>query len=220
MTLRKALEVHRDQMQQTLPYKGHRYQGMADLLLAHGTFFTGRELPEQYRHLRGPEQRCHSNSMAAAIGAYPELRFFTGVYMVVGSKYLTHSWCVAPDDGVVELTLWDRTEMDAQGADPSRYSFRTDYGPVPWVPPAMWAYCGVEYEPEWANKYMDVRGFPLLDPIEAECFLPTDELPMFKRQYDPAGFAYTEPDDDALEDYYHPDMADDRDGWKDDEDDE
>lgn len=209
--LQRQVELNRDR-EQARPRKGYRYHGANDLLAAHGTYFNGRELPDKWRDLIGPEQRCHVNASNAAL-ATPELRYFTGFYMCGGTA-LHHSWCVDEDGGVVELTLRDTKSNEETGTPRNTWVFRAvdgGMGRIPWVPPVHWAYVGVEYDAAFAVKHGEIRGLPILDPVPM-LYRASEELPMFKAQYTPLGFEITEPPEI---------LAREHGGWgEDDEDDE
>lgn len=202
---RQALERHlhtnRDR-EQGSKKRGYRYGGACDLLAAHGTFFTGRELPDKWADDFGPPQHCHVNALTAA-RKHPELRFFTGLYMTGGNP-LHHSWCVDEDDQVVELTLMDtarvREQMGRQ--DTSGAYFRPFTGSserVPWVPPAHWVYVGVEYDTEFAADHFAKRGSGLLEPmVPPISYWYGEDTPVFQLQYDPKGWEVTEPDPEAV----------------------
>lgn len=88
---------------------GDVYLGTGDILLRHGTFFNGRELPDQYSNLHGPAQECFTNAIEAA-KADSSLRLFQGIYS--DQDYFTsHAWLVAPDGGVVEVTYITREDQ-------------------------------------------------------------------------------------------------------------
>lgn len=165
------------------------YAGVADLLLQHGTFFGGRDLPERWDHVRGPGGHCHHNSLDAA-EAEPELRYYTGLYMV-GRMAQPHSWCVDGDGLVCELTFPDQRLIDADGGPNG--SLVDEFGRqtgIPWLPPSTWSYVGVEYSVAFVREHGDVRGLPLLDPLSERtfpfglgCYEPDEDLPMWATPY-------------------------------------
>lgn len=167
------------------------YGGAADLLLKHGTFFTGLELPDKWEQLRGPMQNCHENSLRAA-EADASLRYFTGLYMIAGEPD-PHSWCVDGAGKLVELTLPGAGE---RGTHPM--TAKLEGGPeAPMLTPAHWAYVGVEYDAAFVRAHLTERGLPILDPTHTEgpdgglelgCYLDSEELPMWTTRYDPGGF--------------------------------
>lgn len=165
------------------------YGGIADFLSQHGTFFTGRELPDTLEHLRGPMQECHANALEAA-EADPSLRYFTGLYMVSGAA-ADHSWCVDANGGLVEVTL---PNAAMRGRTP--VTSKTMHGPVaPMLTPPYWAYVGVEFDTAFVRAHKDTRGLPLLDPYENSdgphlhgCYLRSEEAPMWAQPYTKSGF--------------------------------
>ena len=137
---------------------GYYYRGGGDLLLKHGTFYTGRELPDQYVHLFGEPNACFNNAMEVSL-AHPELRYCEGVYAAHGG-FVPHAWCVAPDGGILELT-WPTRE--AQGTE----RFRDSLMQMPLVAPERMAYCGVFFRPELILWFLDTYGeFCMLDRPE------------------------------------------------------
>lgn len=211
--LERELTARREREQQRRK-PGYRYGGAADLVLAHGEWFTGRELPDQYRHLIGSMTMCHRNTLNACLSD-PALRYFTGFYMA-GTEVHEHSWVVAPDGGVLELTLADTKAMQETGLPPSQWTMAARRGasPVPWLPPERRAYVGVEYDPAFIAEFNDKRGLPVLVPNGyPPIYYYGEELPMFKLQYDKAGFEVTEPDDELVQA-----ARDDGQDWLDDED--
>ncbi len=169
------------------------YSGMCDLLLQHGTFFTGRELPAKWEPLRGPLEHCHENSLLGA-EADSSLRYFTGLYMV-SSQPCTHSWCVDADGGLVDLTV---ANADMRGDRPMSAAWHG--GPTsPMLLPGNWAYVGVEYEASFVRAHRDERGLPILDPYNQEgppgpaqlgAFLQSEDAPVFALAYRPSGFPF------------------------------
>ncbi len=186
------------------------YSGVGQLLLEHGTFFSGRELPDRWRHAAGSMGQCHHNSLEAALQE-PELRYFTGLYMV-GLRAIPHSWCV-DDEGLVELTYPTTVEAGQVACIADEFGRATG---VPWLPPNTWAYVGVEYDPAFVKEHADLRGLPIFDP-HAELTTPfgcgsyrhDEPLPMWLRPYHRNGFPVTpaptleweEEDEDDDEDY-------------------
>ncbi len=168
------------------------YSGACDLLLRHGRFFNGRELPGKWEHLRGPQNACHDNALAAA-EADPSLRYFTGMY-VIGREPCQHSWCVDRDGGLLEVTL---PNAAMRGRTPVLGDHTGDPTSLPMLTPPHWSYVGVEYSTAFVREHMDTRGLPLLDPhyrdhnysTEFGCYLPREDPPMWCLPYDKAGFA-------------------------------
>jgi hypothetical protein len=164
--------------------KPHRwlYMGEADYLLRSGRAFGGRVLPAQYEDVVGEPTRCHFNALHAC-HAHPELRYFTGFYLVSG-QVGSHSWCVAPDGGVIETTFPTDTAAGTwvvpEPGSPSR---------TPYMPPEYWAYYGLEFKVAFIDSIIDTFGpwLPVLDP---EC--PYHEQ-MMSHSYSPDGFTPTPP---------------------------
>lgn len=137
---------------------GYHYKGVGDFLLQHGTFWTGRELPDQYRSLVGPPGTCYETSLAAAV-ADPSLRYCEGVYSLVGEDFKGHAWCIDSNDEVVELT---------QPSDPATVSrARSARTRLPFLPVERWAYFGcifpAEYVTAHRERYLEDQGYCLFD---------------------------------------------------------
>lgn len=183
LILRKALEMRR----QRWPHSGFYYRGAGDLLLKHGKFYSGRELPEQYKHLTGPMQGCFMNAMLAA-EANPSLRYCEGVYTTGGGHYTSHAWCLDPAGELLELTYPTEPERIAHGLD-----FHTKQ---PVLSPERWGYWGAVFHPEYARAVEDAyEGHAILDrPVHDELFdggagleahEGRTEWPVFRYPYDP-----------------------------------
>lgn len=154
-----------------------RYTGEAGILKAHGTFFAGHVLPDAYDDLVGPQTECHLNALAAC-EARPELRYFTGLYLV-GQQVTQHSWCVGVDGKVVEVTF------PTKGLEPNAIVAPSPgaYG-VPWMPPDYWSYCGLEFDVRFVLAVIEHYGqwLPLLEPLNPYA----GEL--YSTPYRPGGF--------------------------------
>ncbi len=169
-----------------------RYAGVADFLEQHGTFSLGRELPDQWEHLRRPQAQCHDNALAAA-EADPTLRYFTGLY-VINREPTSHSWCVDANGELLEFTL---PNAAARGRTPV-VALDRSMAPtsIPMLSPPHWGYVGVEYETAFVREHADTRGMPLLDPYfkdhnfddQLGCYLPKETPPMWVLPYHKAGF--------------------------------
>lgn len=133
--------------------EGYRYLGSADLLLKHGRFFPGRELPDQYEHLRGPMSLCFMNALLAA-EAESSLTYHEGVYTTGHGIGRVHAWCVDSDGGVVELTMPTHPH-EIQGA---RNVLNTAQ-----LPPDRWGYFGAPFTTEIARWHFDGAGLPMFD---------------------------------------------------------
>lgn len=182
IALKRDLEVRASRW--TRP--GYHYQGSADLFLKHGTFFTGRQLPDKYVGDVGNEGECFSNALAAA-KKYPELRYFEGVYSSHGA-FTSHAWCVDQDDQMVELT-WPTSE--------DRREIYRDRSGMGIIHPERMAYVGVELQPELIDWFGDTYGEMCLfdrPPSDAEAAIEAPHLdmtqdhdfPILKVPYDPA----------------------------------
>lgn len=168
---------------------GYLYQGGgAELVLKHGQFYPGRELPNEYKHLRGEPTMCFNNALVAA-ETMPELRYCEG-YCYTGHGYaFNHGWCVAPDGGVVEVTApteWEEAKryVNEEGLD--------------FMPVETWAYYGVIVATpfmratwEYPDNTWDVPLFERHPQERARSRLTPDELgtpeayPFLKVPYDP-----------------------------------
>lgn len=148
-TVRKELELH-------LTHRpasgwGKVYPTGAHLLLKHGRFYPGRELPQEWTHLVGEVGECFWNAMRAA-EEHPELRYCEGVTSVGGGRFLAHAWCLDADDHVLDFT-W-------HGAV-GQPDFQTR---IAIQPHEYWGYFGVVIRPELARS---VEDMPMLgrDPV-------------------------------------------------------
>lgn len=183
-----ALAILRDitqrQLRESETVKPHSwlYSGEAGYYLRHGRAFGGQPLPPQYEDCVGMATHCHVNSLAAC-RAHPELRYFTGYYLVSG-QVGSHSWCVAPDGGVVETTFptdipagtWVVPEADSRSR-------------TPYMPPEYWAYFGLEFKLPFMESLIDTFG-PYLPVLDPDC--PFFEQ-MMTNPYSPDGFTPTPP---------------------------
>lgn len=122
---------------------GKVYRNGADLMLTHGEFYPGQLLPEQYHHLAGPLGQCYWNCAAAA-EADPTLRYCEGIVASGGGRFLSHAWCLAPDDGVLDLT-W----VDAVGHTDAQTH-------LPILPHEHWGYFGVIFQPELVRAHEEM----------------------------------------------------------------
>lgn len=147
--LRRELELRRTRK----PHSGWGkvYRTGADLLLQHGTFYPGRDVPEQYRHLVGEVGSCYWNCMDAA-EADPSLRYCEGITAAGGGAFLSHAWCLDPDGNVLDFTWFGAVgQPDA-------------YVGLPILPYEHWSYWGVVMRPELARSQAEM---PMLgrDPV-------------------------------------------------------
>lgn len=187
-SLTRDLQLRRHRVIEEGRFVGYRYQGGADFVLRHGTFRPGRELPEAYRHLIGPESCCFANAEAAA-QADPSLRYCEGYATSGFGTPILHAWCLAPDGGVVELTLPTIRE------ERERYQTRLH---LPFLPTEHWGYYGVDFDVRLVVHHDEGSdlGLPMLDRGPAELADPgfraagldtseTHDFPILKVKYDP-----------------------------------
>lgn len=175
--IRRELELRRTRKPRS--GWGKVYLNGADLLLKHGRFYPGRPLPEQYEHLRGEFGRCYWNAAEAA-EADPSLRYCEGVTTSGAGRFLSHAWCLDPDDGVLDFT-WLYA--------PHAISAQTNLA-IP--PPQHWGYFGVVLQPDLvlSGDYdMPLLGRDVLN----EMTRGSQELPD-GRLMTPTGIDVTPPD--------------------------
>jgi hypothetical protein len=181
LALRRELETRREKWER----HGYFYRGAGDLLLQHGRFFTGRVLPDEYAHLRGPRALCFGNAMEA-VQADPSLTYYEGVYSTGGGHFTTHGWCVAPDGGVVELTY---------PTDPEEHEEIVAQTGGAILPAEHWGYWGVPFAIELVDWHFHQpnHGLPMIDRSHRDGdhapHLDVSELhdfPILKVPYDPA----------------------------------
>lgn len=154
----KDLALRQARERASSPPRSWLYYGIGDYMLAHGKSYGGRVLPDAYEHLRGPETECHPNSIRAA-QQDRSLRYFTGFYLV-GLRAGHHSWCMDAENNVVEVTY------PTKDVEPGTITSEVPGGPgVPWLPPAHWAYFGLEFNVDFVQALLDHYGFylPILD---------------------------------------------------------
>lgn len=168
---------------------GQWYGGKGELLKTHGVYFKGQPLPEQYARLRGEPTRCHVNALVAC-EQEPTLRYFTGLY-AAGPDITDHSWCVAPEGGVVELTFPTDARPGARLGRQDEMG-RTYISTLGWTPPETWGYVGLEFDVEFVRRFYDeTKCLPLLDLPPAFANQP------YLKAYTPKGFAL--PTDEQME---------------------
>lgn len=126
------------------------YKSGGDFLREHGSYYQGRELPDQYDALTGPSRHCFANALLA-VERDPTLRYVEGVYSTGGTHFTNHAWAIDPSGGVVELTYPTKGldgKFDAQG------------GPI--LTPEHWGYWGVILHPrlvQWAFEHIGMPNF-------------------------------------------------------------
>lgn len=185
--MRRELEVRAGRHR--FPPPGQWYGTPEEMVLKHGEMFGGRVLPDAYADVQGEMTHCHTNSLAAAL-AHSELRLFTGFYVVTHTVQ-EHSWCVAPDGGVVETTFPTVTEPGSMSrTEPGGYS-------KPWIPPDYWCYFGLEFDTAFVKAFEERTGcLPVLF-ADDELFMPWVQRALAK-PYSKAGFQL--PTEDEVED--------------------
>jgi hypothetical protein len=158
-----AVKREMEQRRRTWTRPGYHYRGVGDFLLQHGKFWTGREIPERYRHLVGPDGSCYANALAA-VRADSSLRYVEGVYAVIGRDFHGHAWCIDQDEQIVEVTA------PTDPATVARASSAEDH--IPFLPVERWAYYGcvfpLAYVEAHRARYEDTQGYPLFDLNPAE----------------------------------------------------
>jgi hypothetical protein len=176
--LKSELELRRSNWSRP----GYHYRGAGDFILQHGGFWNGRPLPEEYAHLQGPESQCFDNAQSAA-EANPELVYVEGMYAIGGGHYTPHAWCLAPDGGLLELTL--------PTYDTHRYHDRRG---MTFLPPEQWAYGGVAFPTvEFVTWHCQHYGLPMFDrpsqdiPEAGDVLDLTEDhdFPVFRQPFDP-----------------------------------
>ena len=201
---------------------GQWYSGEGEMLKSHGVYFGGRELPDQYAHLQGPMTHCHLNALQAC-EAEPSLRYFTGLY-AVNYDITHHSWCVDENDEVVEVTyITKQTEGMVMGEHPYGFDGPLVPSSLGWLPPAAWAYVGLEFDVSFVRQWYDTTG--LLPLLELKGMAPDFIVAKpFLKPYKTSGCAIpTEQDMDAYHLWAEPpphEDPDDEEGWDDDDEDD
>jgi hypothetical protein len=180
------LELRRKDERAAARFFSYAYRGSADMILQHGRFFSGRAIPEKYVPLRGAPQNCFGNATLAC-EQDPELRYFLGVYTTGFGTPSLHAWAVAPDNGVVELTLPTLPDELAIAHSADLH--------MPFLAPEHWGYYGVQFRVELMRAYLKMTdGFPPFDRSYAEVAerhsedyadRPGDDFPILKVPYDP-----------------------------------
>jgi hypothetical protein len=194
IALRRELERRRDTWPRSTfgsdaqPPATYVYRGGADMCLRHGRSFKGRVCPEEYRDLVGPNGRCYANALAAC-QAHPELRYFEGYYSWGRGHFTSHGWAVAPDDGVVELSIETWLLDEFHGPDGQSI-----------MPAPTWTYWGVEFGAELVDWHLhDDAGpheLPMLDRTRDDFrddrarsrgldMTQSHDFPILKVSYDP-----------------------------------
>jgi hypothetical protein len=181
--IRKALELR---VQFWAHGDNFVYRGAGDLLLRHGRFYSGRELPDQYKPLTGEMGRCFFNALEATT-TDPHLHYCEGVYTTGSGHYTAHAWCLDPDGELLELTYPTEPERIAGAID-----FTTRQ---PVLSPKHWGYWGAVFHPDYVRAVMAAQdNMPVLDrPIHDALFdkagldseEPRTDWPIYHYPYNP-----------------------------------
>jgi hypothetical protein len=155
------LELRRKDARLAERFRAYHYKGSVDLLLQHGRFYPGRALPEEFARYRGRPNGCYGNALEAA-KADPRLRYCEGVYTTGFGSPRSHGWCIAPDGGMLELTMPTAPEeLTGRRAEDTH---------LPFLSPDHWGYFGVIFDVAFVHAHWDDqnRGLPLFDRPPAE----------------------------------------------------
>lgn len=160
LALRRQLQS-RLGVERTNPrWTSHHYKGAADLLLQHGRFRVGRELPANYAHLKGAPQECFTNALVAC-QADTSLRYCEGLWTSGWGSGVLHAWCVDPDERVLEVTMPTEPDIISRG--------RNRIGMFQ-LPPEHWGYWGVIWDTDLMQAHIDWNSLPTMDRSNAELF--------------------------------------------------
>lgn len=187
IALTRELESRRTGADRFALGRGYVYRGGADLCLKHGKYRPGRELPDAYAHLHGLNgQTCYFDALDAA-RADSTVRYCEGYATVGHGMFISHAWCVAPDDGVLEVrypqgSKWRSARLPGQAL----------------LPPERWSYWGVTFRTELVLEHTEhPLHLGLLDRSRAEeqdmlargfgedTTITTHDYPILKVSYDP-----------------------------------
>lgn len=155
------------------------YKSGGHFLKAHGSYYQGRELPDQYEHLIGPNRHCFLNALNAVL-ADSTLRYVEGVYSTGGSHFTNHAWAIDPQGEVVELT-YPTKDLDGK--------FDSHGGPI--LTPEHWGYWGIILHPRLVQWTMDNIGMPNLERPPGDTstgiadIQDAHDFPLLKVPYDP-----------------------------------
>ena len=174
----RALEARRD----AWPHTGFYYRGGGDLLLQHGTFFSGRQLPPEYDHFRGSPGFCFNNSFEAA-EQDSTLAYWEGVYTIGRGHYTPHAWCCDPNGELVELTLPTTEQEIERGVE--------EQTGLPVLGLEHWGYWGCQFDLDYVRAvreseetYGGLMDRPTQDAAEGQPEWRTD-WPVLRYPYDP-----------------------------------
>jgi hypothetical protein len=176
--LRRELESRRTRWAHT----GYAYRGAGDIILRHGQFWAGRELPDEWAALQGAPNRCFINALTAVQQSGGRLRYVEGVYSTGQSHYTPHAWAI-DNAGVVEVTY--PTAPTPGALDGHTY--------MPILPVVHWAYAGVVFSAELVQWHLDRMGLPMMDRPKADAtdarpgvdMRELHDWPILKVPYDP-----------------------------------
>jgi hypothetical protein len=158
---------------------GYVYKSGGHFLKAHGSYYQGRELPDEYDHLTGPNRHCFSNALNGVL-ANPELRYVEGVYSTGGSYFTNHAWAIDRDNQVVELTFPTKDLED-----------QTDSRGGPILTPEHWGYWGVVLHPRLVEWCFGHVGMPNLERPPGDTssgirdYQDAHDFPLLRVPYDP-----------------------------------
>lgn len=157
--MRRALELRR-QFWSRKP--GQFYSGGGDLLLEHGRFFAGRELPTEYQRHLGTMGRCFVNALLAA-EADPSLRYCEGVYTFGGGFFVSHAWCLDPDGKLLEVSV---------PTDPASLAVAIEYRTRRAILPLdRWGYWGAPFDTKYVRAVFEAEdNAGLLDRPKHETY--------------------------------------------------
>lgn len=186
IALTRELESRRNDAERFSVGRGYVYRGGPDLCLRHGKFRPGRVLPDAYQGVFGLDgTTCYFDALRAA-QADPSLRYCEGYAAVGRGMFISHAWCIAPDDGVLEVRYPTDETI-------STVSLPTLDAP----PPQKWSYWGVTFRAELVEAHnVDPLHLGILDRSRAEeqdmltrfsadHVITTHDYPILKVPYDP-----------------------------------
>lgn len=160
----REFELDRNRSLARFPAYRYYYQGGGDMMLRGGHQYRAQQIPDQYAHLVGEESCCFDNALDAAL-AVPELRYCEGYYCTGHLFIMNHGWCVAPDGGVVDVTVPTTPDVVKY------HHFDTK---LPFLPIDRWLYWGVVVHPEFAEAHRNgLGGLPMLPRMVGELQSPS-----------------------------------------------
>lgn len=174
----KALQARRG----AWPHEGFYYRGGADLLLQHGTFFSGRLLLPEYQEFRGEAGYCFNNAFAA-VEQDSSLTYWEGVYSIGRGHYTPHAWACDAEGRLLEFTM-PTSQTDIENG----VEYQTG---LPVLDLKHWGYWGCRFhidyvraERESGSTYGGLLDRPTQDAGEG---VPEwrDDWPVLRYPYDP-----------------------------------